>query len=823
MPTSFARSVEDLLKELRQTIFAARNGNCFQRGEVNELYQKNDAPALNCERLSHIVSCAQCLDEINHMLKLAPLSERYPTDSIGKDTSTGGGGGAGGDDGGSVSGFNAVKASVKKYRRDAREAFEHHPSELCVSVNGYIQGSHKISSELSEFDLSANLAEEVGFVEVFSEQGIRLLLLNAEKPPPAGADTQTSRAKLSDGRSVELTLRYRSSWPTLHLVYRDPTFKTVEAIDVSALEQGSYPTQDSSLPSSEAKIQEGSLGENFLRLVTRLRRPQFNLFVFFRPAAVTAVLALLVMAIFLLVRLHRSTAPALLAANLLQQSVLTEEALAARTDLVLHRTISFEERRVVPAGSLQGELVASRKIEVWRSAQKGITARRLYDERGQLLAGDWRRADGVQTIYHHGVRPQLQLAPDKRSGKSAINFENVWQFDIGANEFSKVIGQTQLARVEERPGLYVVRYESDDGSGLTNLVNASLTLRRSDLHPTEQTFVIRQGSELREYRFTESVFERQPPSGIAPKVFEPDPELLPLTELGTRTSKRETTAVASLPSAPRAPLATADDEVEVLRLLNQAGVFLRDQVSVVRSPTDQLIVGGVVENDDRKRQIVSALAAVTKSRVARVEVETVAEVLQRQQARAASEPVTVQGVQVTETRIPVDAELRKYLSGKKGASGEQLDIEVRQFSERMLARSNQARLHALALKPVIERFSQEELQALSPEARSKWRSIVIEQVHSFASETAALHRELQPLFPLLSGTAESVSEFDVANDADLVRAVKRLMELASANDETVRGSFSVSANAGKTAPVKTAQFWRSLASAESLAARIGKQ
>ncbi len=530
----------------------------------------------------------------------------------------------------------------------------------------------------------------------------------------------------------------------------------------------------------------------------------------------TALLAIVVVTVVLLVNLRRSSAPPLLAASLLQQSAVSEEAIA-RSDQVIHRTINLEERKA------SGELIARHQLEVWRSAEKGITARRLYDERGQLLAGDWRRADGVQTIYHHGARPQLQLAPEKRSGQSAITFENAWQLDIAANEFSRVIGQSERAQVEERPDLYVVSYEADDQSGLTNLVRARLTLRRSDLHPIEQSFVIRQGSELREYRFVERLFERQPPSAVAPGVFEPEPELTArMKDEGGRMNKKAESA-SPLPLSPLPRAASAEDEVEVLRLLNQAGVFLRDQVSVARSPAGQLIIGGVVENDDRKRQIVSALAPVTKTRIARVEVETVAEVLQRQQAKVASESVIVQGVQVTETNIPVDTELRKYLSDAKGVAGEQQDIEVRQFSERMLARSNQARLHALALKPVIERFSPEELQALSPAARSKWRSIIVERVRSFAAETSALHRELAPLFPSLSGTAGAVSEFDIASDADLVRAVKRLMELASGNDEAVRRSFSVSANAGKSAPVKTTQFWRSLASAETLAARMSRQ
>ncbi len=823
MPASFARSVEDLLRELRQTIFQARQGECFQAGEVSEFYQKKESAPLNCERLSHAVSCEQCLNEINHMLKLPPLSERYPTDSIGKDTSSKGGpGGEGGSGTGSREG---LRKNLGKYRGRAR-AFEHHPQELCVSVNGYIQGSHKVSSELSEFDLSANLADEVSFVEVFSEQGIRLLLLNAEEPPPEGSDTQSSRANLSDGRSVDLTLKYRSSWPTLHLVYCDPTFKAVEAVDVAALEQGSYRIESSSIDAKK-RTKPSTVRLLPRSLLERLRRPRFDSLVFFRPATVTAVLALLAVAVFLLVSLHRSAGPTLVAASLLQQSAVNDEAIAARPDQVLHRTINFEERRVGQAAGSSSDVIARRKIEIWRSGEKGITARRLYDDRGQLIAGDWRRADGVQTIYHHGTRPQLQLAPEKRSGQTAISFENVWQIDMAARDFSSLIGNPERAKVEERGNTYVISSESvksadsSDASVVDSIISASLVLNRVNLHPIEQTLVIRQGNEAREYHFVETSFEQKAKDAVAPNVFAPEPEFLSSNKLETPNSKVETNSPGPRSLTPA--VATAEDEVEVLRLLNQAGVFLRDQVSVNRSPGGQLIVSGIVENDERKRQITSALSPMTKSRVARVEVETVAEVLQRQQARAASEPVTVQGVEVTETNIPVDAEVRKYLSAAKAISGEQLDQEVRQFSERMLARSNQARLHALALKPVIERFSPEELQALTPEARAKWRSIVIDHVRSFAAETAGLRRELAPLFPNLADTAGTGGDFDVANDTDLVRAVKRLMELASANDDAVRRSFSVSANAGKSAPVRTAQFWRTLASAESLVAKISKQ
>src|SRR5260370_27557473 len=98
-----------------------------------------------------------------------------------------------------------------------------------------------------------------------------------------------------------------------------------------------------------------------------------------------------------------------------------------------------------------GAVIARRKIEVWASAERGITARRLYDERGALIGGDWRRSDGVQTLYHHGQRPQLQLAPEKRGAESLLSSDGICQLDPTAKEFTSLIGAVAVTHLHERP------------------------------------------------------------------------------------------------------------------------------------------------------------------------------------------------------------------------------------------------------------------------------------------------------------------------------------------------------------------------------------
>src|SRR3989441_3026403 len=149
------------------------------------------------------------------------------------------------------------------------------------------------------------------------------------------------------------------------------------------------------------------------------------------PQAITAVLAVLFFAAALWFTWRKSPSSPPIAADLLQRAIANEDAMAARTDQVLHRTINLAER------SSSGAVITQRKIEIWQSAENGITARRLYDENNALIAGDWRRSDGVQTLYHHKAPPQLQLAPDKRAATS-LTFDDVWQLDPSAKVFSSL-------------------------------------------------------------------------------------------------------------------------------------------------------------------------------------------------------------------------------------------------------------------------------------------------------------------------------------------------------------------------------------------------
>src|SRR5262249_31330285 len=140
-------TVDEFLNELRRMIFASRNGECSTDERIEILYRDGAKSGTDQATLAHLVSCPACLDGMNPGLDLPSLSERFPTDTLGNDTR--GRDDDGGDDDGSASG-GASDRERQKCRKAARAVYEHKPSELSVSVNGYLLAAQKVGPELNE-------------------------------------------------------------------------------------------------------------------------------------------------------------------------------------------------------------------------------------------------------------------------------------------------------------------------------------------------------------------------------------------------------------------------------------------------------------------------------------------------------------------------------------------------------------------------------------------------------------------------------------------------------------------------------------------------
>ncbi|HEY9284423.1 MAG TPA: hypothetical protein VIP46_13285, partial [Pyrinomonadaceae bacterium] len=702
-----------------------------------------------------------------------------------------------------------ARRTLRRWRRQAGELFEHKPRELCISVNGYAQGSRRVSSEFNDMQLVLDLAEPIRFVEVFSEQQMRLLFLNVELPP-GGACVQPSKVELSDGRTLDLTLEFSSPWPTLQVVYHDPAFALPEA---SAAHGDSEHESAAAGPHVVGESPEVSGPRAALDALSwrtaGLWGAIFSPRLWLRPGFVSAAVALALVAALLFARM---SVPAVSAAELLDRTLAAEEEVAAKEDTVVRRTMQMEERE---AGG--GPLITRRRIETWRSAARGVTVRRLYDHGGRLVASEWRRGDGSRTVYR-------LPAEARAAGVEDAAAEVAWVVEPSARDFSALVGRGGEARVEEERGAYVISYRGTAaGSGV---VSATLRISRAGMRATGQTLVVRHGGAAREFRFEETGFNLRRSSETPPSAFEQDEEFLKVgvtrTVIPSAAEVKPGSPAEPQRPAPASVTATSELEVEVLRLLNQVGADLGEQISVSRTPGGRLRVQGIVETQARRGELMRALAALRNNPAVEVAVSTSSEALSADGAAGATPAPVVRQVEPSDSRIPAEDEMRRYFSREKGMSEDEAQAAILSFAVQASQRSRLALQHAWAMKRLAGRFSERELRTLDGTARAKWLSMIREHAAVVRSESARLRQELQPIFSRAGGlTVDAAApDVEVADEAGLARAVERLLSLCTDTDKGVRLAFSASPDGSAGTALKTVGFWRSLGQAEGLAARV---
>ena len=825
----------DVMSGLRQMIFDSCQGECLSRQVLEEAYATGNVDALTTTALAHIVSCPKCLDTVNSLLGLPLLSERYQTQTNEPPPDDGDGGTSGGGSGNLPTTFG----------HKLRETHEHKPQELRIAVNGFVVSSLKVSSELSELDLNLTPDDPVEFVEVSSEQGVQLLFLSVDPAEPQAEEWAV--VELSEGRSLTACF-HNENGPTLQVVYEDalpdeafeaeapnlndlssplfivpePQRSTQSAIVnlrsrarwfVGRLQhfvRRPFVAAETTKQSPDTLVQsiaDGFSDTPFRTLLSQTTRPDRK-HSWRRLSLLIVLMSAMVIAGFLLFKASLRLSP-LTATALLETASVAEESAQQTPDQVRHRSIRLEERR-----SAEGAIVAQRKIEIWGNRASGNRALRLYDDTNHLIAGAWQKPDGSRTVYHHGSKPQSQPAlatPDN----FLLDLEDVWQLEPSAQTFRTLIAEPGVAFVEERSTTYVLTYDKERTIGASRLLKATLTLSKSDLHSIEQTLLVQRGSESREYRFVEASFELLPVKAVAPAAFEIEPELTGgAGELGRPVDwalrDLTTSRVPPPPNTSTPPIASAELEVDVAYLLNQAKADRNEQVALTRSAGGSLRVEGVVESQQRKDEILKALAPVSNNPAVKIEIRTVAEATQRP---APTAPVVIQEAEETANTVAADEDLRRYFAKTDpGGPGDEL---IRAYSSRVVNGAYRAVFHAIELRKLINRFANVDMRTVTPDARAKWLTMLREHAASFARENALLRQEIQPVF--FAGSPLRVAEeVFIQSDADLARAVERLHKLALSNSDAIRSALVISAQSS-TAALKSAAFWQSLQRAENLA------
>ncbi|HEX8294250.1 MAG TPA: RNA polymerase sigma factor, partial [Pyrinomonadaceae bacterium] len=442
--TGYAQTPEELLRDLRQRVFESRRGQCPTAEGLSKVYDSKGGP--DCATLAHLVSCPRCIDEVNDLHELPLLAERFPVDSLGAEPRRKGGGGGdddGGDgDGGPGGGGRATAEETLRCKRRAREVFEHRPRELCVSVNGRPVGAQKIGSAVNEQKLNVGAGEEVSFVEVFSEQDVRLLYLDAATWPAASDGGRVVSVGLSDRRTLEARLSYVDSAPTVQVVYRDPLMAFEPSARAAFDGEFDAPAEaatndDDRRVSSRGRVlpHVAAAWRGLSKFMGRVAGP----FAVLRPGPVAASLAVLVVAALLFTKLY---VPPVSAAEILRRAAAAENSNGLDAGQVQHRTVFVEEARADGRGA-----VTRRRVETWQGGASGIRLRRLYDERGRLVAGEWTKSDGTSTLYRGGSAPSESGAA---TPAELLSSGEVWRIDPSASNFKALAPGDEGLKVDDK-------------------------------------------------------------------------------------------------------------------------------------------------------------------------------------------------------------------------------------------------------------------------------------------------------------------------------------------------------------------------------------
>lgn len=835
---SYLRSDGDLMLELRRMIFNSCNGECLSQEALLKVYASGEADGLSTAQLAHIVSCPLCLDAVNKVAGLPALDQRYPDTGDKKkrppdppqDPPHGPSGGS-------------PAELTQKFRRRLRETREHKPHELRIAVNGFVVSSMKVSSELSELNLNLTPEEPVEFVELTSEQGVQLLFFSIN--PTRKQSEQWAWSELSEGRSLEACFRNESG-PSLQIVYKEPLPQ--EASITGETPQSKI--QSSPLfvvPTKEqtSRSAAGSWASRLLQFVlTTIRRPPVVEAPSKSDALLTSVdkppatqelpfftllgrssaedkrswrrlgfLILLIsgaiVASFLLFRSQLS--PSLSATNLLERAEAAEQLTYATSDKIRHRLITFEER-----SGVDGAVVARRKIEIYENAASGTRAQRVYDESNRLVAGVWQKSDGSRIVYHHGSTPRTLTHPETPDA-FLLSLEDIWRLEPSAHAFRELI-DTLHGEVTETSTNYLIHYRGVRTIGASRLLMATLALSKTQLHPVEQTLVVQRGNETREYRFIEASFELLPLKAVAPTVFEMESDLTGGATGPGRPGEwalRDLTSgrVPPSPGTSAPPVASAELEVDVAYLLNQAKADRNEQVALTRSAGGSLRVEGVVDNQQRKDEFLRALSPVSDNPAVTIHIRTIAEA---NDLPATSRSFSAAETEETTNTVAADDDLRAYFL-RRDPNGP-TDDAVRSYSSAVVNRAYKVLFHAIELKRLVNRFNGVDMRTVAPDARAKWLRMVREHATALARENAALRGQIEPIF-FPGSQAAPDQEALIQSDGDLARTVERLHQTVLANNSAVRAAFTISRQSSAER-VKARAFLQALSRVETLAERV---
>jgi DNA-directed RNA polymerase specialized sigma24 family protein len=739
-------STPGLFAELRDKIWAARTSNCLYEGELLEHYRAGRQTPIPCALMAHIVCCERCLSILDQYFRRPGPRDRSPLDCLG--SSETGENNKSGTDGIHLKTGPEV---LREIRRRWARTHDHRPAKLSIAVNGQVIAFHDVKGEHSTLSARIGRVEEAKFVEVFSEQDVRLALLSLGPEPPAGAAFHSQRAELSDERWLELRLAYDGQGLQTEVAYFDPALATLaveeEPEPLPAHVQAWQQDSEEKLPGSRLRSAASALGR-LLRAAT--------------PAPVFAW-ALLLVVLFATAgyMTYRHAASPRGAIETLEASIKVEtDNLRGQTE---HQLLQVDE--VSPSG----RILDQGTVELWKDGDGHRYLRRLYDARHRPLAVEWRNTNGEH---------RSQRTRDPRNGADSSRssaMDEFWDQDLSSSAFRTLAGQIISMRALKEG------YELTASGPIASrpqLISAVLVLD-GHLQPFKVTLKVRSKDGVHEVRFVQASHELSPRGSVPDSVFDPGVS----AAQGFRLPSFH--APDSAGALDRSSL--AELQIGVLYQLNLLGADTGEPIEVERTSTGSIRVSGVVADKSVRQRIGARLAALPGHRFLDLKLLGNGETQNHKPLRHED----IHDVYEIDSRQPAaDATLRQYFQAK-GISGDNIDATVITFYRGVLDHDQHALQHAYALERLGGALSEEEFQSISFSARQQWTEMTHQHAAGLEQQLLAIRNSLAPLSSIASGAPDGDKTMVIIeNPSQFSHAAEELLQQVQQMDRQIGEEFT---------------------------------
>jgi DNA-directed RNA polymerase specialized sigma24 family protein len=733
----------ELFKELRASILAARATDCLPEEELLAHYRSGTPQPISCALLAHIVSCERCLSLVDHHFRRPTLKDREPLDALGSGSDV--------SDNTPVPGNIETAVILRSVHRWWGRIFEHRPRTLSIAVNGQIVAFHDVRAEHNKLSARLEYAERVQFVEVFSEQDVRLALLPVGQPPPEGPELQTQRVALSDARWLELSLAYDGLGMHTEVAYFDPAL-AIAAEEEDAGESVFVTNPDAQLKPSGFLAWIESVCTECAQRAGAILSP---------PAWAWALTLIILLSTAGYLAFRHMYAP-MDAAQILHESIRMENAsLEGQTE---HQVLQIEET------SADGRVLQQGTVDLWKDGDGSRYARRLYNMQHHMIAEKWRDKHGDS-----GAR-----------GDIADGMNGLWDQDLSAQGFAALGGSPP--QVRQIPSGYEIT-SIGPGPAQPHLVSATLVLDHH-LRPLRQTIRVREGTETRELHFVQVSYEREPTASVPDTVFDPNGKHLSAD--GSRHSLSGRQHGSGAPVSDGTQL--AELQIAVLYQLHKLGADTGAPIEVVRTPQGRLRVSGTVNDDALKQAIFSHLHAQTDHQLIDLRLLSPTDLQHGSSGIHRSRQYDASVYEINQTGSPAEETLRKYFSAK-GLSGDRLDSAMAKFSQDALQLAQHSLQDAYALDRLGSVLSFEEFHSISAVAQQQWVELVAAHAANLEQELTTLRGQLAQISP--PGAEQPVAGgglMAIEDPAQFERAAGQLLRQARELNRQIGEFFTANAS-----------------------------